>query len=378
MATSPGGADDPAYTTPGAEGAAPTVLCPKGHSNAWNYKFCGQCGAPIGVVSWPSDDVEPPAENPVKSRTPFALGAVALVVVVAVSAVMIMMVRPSGSTDQQAGDSARTSTAGAPVANAGPKLCGQATILQAESINLTPEGLQVSAAFISPCGIDIESNSALVVTVAEGRRDIAAGTFDFSADPLTIDRGMPARRTLVFPPGMYWRTPDMLTEAPALLATRDGESDRTPVASSTSSTMVASGAAEPAYGSIDGVAKAVLNELRDGDLTEVRRNFVHAWVPQISSKKVGMEAAGRTWSNSEILREHLAMRQRFGGTRLVWSGHWTTFSSPDFWVTVVGPAHYYPEGANSWCDDNGFGVDDCFAKFLSPIFGVPGTTVYRR
>jgi hypothetical protein len=61
----------------------------------------------------------------------------------------------------------------------------------------------VSAAFVSSCGGgDIESNSVLEVPVAEGRRDVAAGTFDFSSEPLAIEAGVPARRTLVFPPGM--------------------------------------------------------------------------------------------------------------------------------------------------------------------------------
>ena len=101
-------------------------------------------------------------------------------------------------------------------------------------------------------------------------------------------------------------------------------------------------------------------------------------MPQVSSKQVGLVAAGKTWTNADILGEHLELRQRFDGARLVWSGDWTTFSKPDFWVTVVGPAHYYPDDANSWCDANGFGIDDCFAKFISSVFGVPGTTEYRK
>jgi hypothetical protein len=36
--------------------AAATVLCPKGHANAWNYKFRGECRSPIGLLPWPSDD----------------------------------------------------------------------------------------------------------------------------------------------------------------------------------------------------------------------------------------------------------------------------------------------------------------------------------
>lgn len=87
---------------------------------------------------------------------------------------------------------------------------------------------------------------------------------------------------------------------------------------------------------------------------------------------------GKTWTSADILRDHLALRQRFGGARLVWSGHWTTFSGPDFWVTVVGPAQPTAAEANRWCDSNGFGADDCFAKFISTLVGAKGTTVYRK
>jgi hypothetical protein len=381
MATYSGSGDDPAHTTPDTEQAAPSVLCPQGHANAWNYKFCGQCGTPIGVVAWPAEESEQVSERPTRSRVPFAVGAAAVLVVVLVAvAVGIYLVNRTSVNDQPLNPDAPQAPAAMSPANAGPAPCPQAPLMETESIDLTSDGLEVRAAFVSPCGVDIESNSALVVTVAEGRRDVASAKFDFSKDPLAIDRGVPARRTLVFPAGMYWRTPNMLTEAPALVATRDGRAGKAAqaAASRQSSTTIASEGAKPAYGSVDGVAEAVLEELRDADLVDVRRNLVHGWVPQISSKKVGLVAAGKTWSNAEILREHLGLRQRFAGTRLVWSGHWTVFSDPNFWVTVVGPAHYYPDEANRWCDANDFGIDDCFAKFISSVFGVPGTTVYRK
>ncbi len=154
-----------------------------------------------------------------------------------------------------------------PFAQAEAASCPDDPVLEAESIDLTSDGLAVSAAFMSACaGGDVESNSALEVTVADGRRDVAAGSFDFSADPLRIEPGVPARRTLVFPPGMYWRTPDMLSGAPALAATRKGRSDRSAArGGSARTTMVAAASAAPAYGSINAVAGAVLVELRDSD-----------------------------------------------------------------------------------------------------------------
>jgi hypothetical protein len=44
----------------------------------------------------------------------------------------------------------------------------------------------------------------------------------------------------------------------------------------------------------------------------------------------------------------------------------------------TGSSDRSADDANRCCDSNAFGVDDCFAKFLSTLFGVEGTTVYRK
>ncbi|MCV6987229.1 hypothetical protein H7H78_17980 [Mycobacterium shinjukuense] len=385
MASDRGADPSPARVTPGvddhARQARPTVLCPQGHLNAWDYKFCERCGSPIGVVPWPSEESGAPQTTPGRSRVPLVvLAATLLVVAVVVTAVAYAVTRPSRNDREEPGSARGAATAGVPWGQAEAASCPDDPVLEAESVDLTSDGLAVSAAFMSACaGGDVESNSALEVTVADGRRDVAAGRFDFSADPLRIEPGIPARRTLVFPPGMYWRTPDMLSGAPALQVTRKGRSERwaAPVGSERT-TIIAAEFAAPAYGSVNAVAEEVLSELRDSDFPYVRRDISNRWVPQVSSKRVGLVAAGKTWTSADILRDHLALRQRFGGARLVWSGHWTTFSGPDFWVTVVGPAQPTAGDANRWCDSNGFGGDDCFAKFISTFVGEQGTTVYRK
>lgn len=385
MAGDRGADPGPANVTPGADDhaqhASPTVLCPQGHVNAWDYRFCERCGSPIGVVPWPSEESGTRQTAPARSFVPLVvLAATLLVVAVVVTAVGYAVTRPARNDREEPSSARGAATTGVPFAQAEAASCPDDPVLEAESIDLTSDGLAVSAAFMSACaGGDVESNSALEVTVADGRRDVAAGSFDFSADPLRIEPGVPARRTLVFPPGMYWRTPDMLSGAPALAATRKGRSDRSAArGGSARTTMVAAASAAPAYGSINAVAGAVLVELRDSDFPYVRVGIANRWVPQVSSKRVGLVAAGKTWTSADILRDHLALRQRFGGARLMWSGHWTTFSGPDFWVTVVGPAQPTAAEANRWCDSNGFGADDCFAKFISTLVGAKGTTVYRK
>ncbi|OAN30173.1 hypothetical protein [Mycolicibacterium iranicum] len=364
----------------GFDGASPTVYCPYGHINAWNYKFCGECGAPIGVVAFPEDDDVAGADRPERRRGLLIGGAIAAVVaVVGVVALVGVLI---GGTSQDEAEAPRPDPFTA--ATMDPALlvpeCTTAPVVQAESVEMTPDGLTVSAAFLSQCpGGNTEAGSGVRITVADGQRDIAAGLFDFSASPVTMKPGQTARRTLVFPAGMYWRTTAMFSGAPQLVFHLGEQSQATPVAStSVSDRLVAREVAKPEHGSVDGVAEAVLGEIRDADYSYVSGSIANRWVPQISSKKSGLEVDGKTLTSADVLRDHLALREKYSGVRLVSSGQWTTFNAPDWWITVVGVPKLGPAEANGWCDSQGLGVDDCFAKFVSSLFGVEGTTVYRK
>ncbi|MDX1874510.1 hypothetical protein SBI67_20515 [Mycolicibacterium sp. 120266] len=359
---------------------AVTALCPQGHVNAANYKFCSQCGVPIGVLPFPADDEIPDTAQSWGGRRALLIGGVVLALVVAAAGVAgaVLVVR-SGTDKPAAAPDGGFTTSGV----AAPAACAEPPILAAESMDMTPAGLTVAAAFFPGCaGGEVEAGNAVRVTVADGRRDIAAGEFDFSAAPVVMDGGAPGHQTLVFPSGMYWRTPDMVDAAPTLVAHR--AQNRPGLATAAVgrqgvAELTATAPASPEHGSVDGVAQAVLNELRDADYPYVRNIIANRWVPQVSSKRAGLEIKGRELTNADVLTDHLAYRQRYGEARLVYSGQWSTFSGPDWWVTVVGPSWYFPADANRWCDSEGFGVDDCFAKFVSSMFGAEeGTTVYRK
>ena len=103
----------------------------------------------------------------------------------------------------------------------------------------------------------------------------------------------------------------------------------------------------------------------------------NAWVPQLSSKRPGTVASGRTYDAAAILAEHEQLRARHPQARLLWSGDWPVFGSDDYWVTVLATPSSSAGGANSWCDRQGFGADDCFAKWLARSGGSEGTAVHR-
>lgn len=108
-----------------------------------------------------------------------------------------------------------------------------------------------------------------------------------------------------------------------------------------------------------------LRALADDDRAFVSSSLHNLWVPQISSKRVGLQAEGVTWDNAQILREHLLLRQQYPNSRLLWSGDWPSlFSIPDFWVTIVGTPYPDETSAQNWCTDHDLDPDHCFAKFV--------------
>ncbi|WP_235345207.1 hypothetical protein [Brevibacterium sp. UCMA 11754] len=123
----------------------------------------------------------------------------------------------------------------------------------------------------------------------------------------------------------------------------------------------------------DAPAKA-LEQLIESDRPSVKADLNGKWVPQLSSKKLGLEAEGKTWKEKDILAEHQELREEFPRVQLVWSGDFASFKEDDFWVTVVGIGYDDPEEALSWCSSHGLGADYCYAKQLNTSGGIDGTT----
>jgi hypothetical protein len=112
------------------------------------------------------------------------------------------------------------------------------------------------------------------------------------------------------------------------------------------------------------------------------RGFVTAWladrwVPQISSKRLGIVAEGTVWNDAKILSEHLQLRAQFPEARLLWSGDWSTFDAPDFWVTIAGDTFPDAAGALAWCKRKNLDRDHCYAKIVSTTHPVKGSTVFN-
>jgi serine/threonine-protein kinase len=121
---------------------------------------------------------------------------------------------------------------------------------------------------------------------------------------------------------------------------------------------------------------AALRQLRataDGDRPFVKARLADTWVPQISSKRPGVIDDGVVWDNFRTLQEFIGNRQRYDA-QLLWSGDWSTFDAPNYWVTVVPVTFTSSAGALEWCTDHGFDSWHCLAKLVSTTHPVAGST----
>jgi serine/threonine protein kinase len=104
---------------------------------------------------------------------------------------------------------------------------------------------------------------------------------------------------------------------------------------------------------------------------------VGQWIPQLSSKH-GAEPwtydpeDNVTYEPAQILQEHEQLRQQYGA-KLLWSGDWTTYDHPDYWVTVVPTTYPDSDSVLNWCRSVNRDPDHCSAQIVSTTLGPDGT-----
>jgi hypothetical protein len=380
--------------------AVVVTTCPRGHQIPTELESCPWCAidgeraarrdqrarAAAPTISYPAygstSTPTPPTPRPVASpqaargRTPLVVALVVVTVIAAVAIGFALLGRGHEPEKRAAG----TTPAGGAgnTTSAVTQACTLTTLSGTGSATMTPDGLSVNTTLDSSClSTDTLTGSSVLVTVTAGSRDVASGVFNLNAHPIAPASGESRQQRFVFPAGMYWRVPETIgnaslrVEVSGFTHTADGASGR-------SDPIVASVPSAPANGDVESTAAAALQELVDADYSFVKGNLADRWIPQISSKRVGLVTDGITYANADILRNHLELRQRYENVRLVFSGRWTTFNGDNWWVTVVGAPFGDAAAANGWCDAHGIDSWNCFAKTVSDSRGPEGTTVIRK
>jgi hypothetical protein len=123
-------------------------------------------------------------------------------------------------------------------------------------------------------------------------------------------------------------------------------------------------------------AQSALQQEVNNDRSSVEQ-LVGEWVPQLSSKSYGIVADGVTYDYEAIWNDFQTTRQSHSDALLLWSGDYTSFTYDNYWVTVVPTPSSTGKQANAWCDSQGFGKDQCFAKRISHSAPPKGSTLPR-
>lgn len=277
---------------------------------------------------------------------------------------------PENNSVERDGQSAPASTVGT---------CSAEPVVTPMTITPGEDGLVLRATMSTPCsGGDILSSNQTGVVVTMGSRLVAAASFDLSTDPVALSAD--SRRTdLVFPPGAYFDVPSTAVTAQSfdVTVTQSGPRTTTQMNADTGDIrLTAAGLLEPSGVDIESTASAALVDRVTADRDVVASQDEGRWVAQLSSKRIGLVADGRTWDSRSILEEFASLAARFGGTRLLQSDDWSVFTSPGFLVSITDQSFIDAPTAVGWCRSHGFDRDHCLAKRISRTGSPEGTTVY--
>lgn len=277
--------------------------------------------------------------------------------------------------------------------------CGSAPTFTPEQFSTASGGLTIRMKVTATCPDgDVLSGAQTRVTVKDGSNLVASGYFDFSGTPLALPKGdgdeTGGSRSveLTFGAGSFYRLPNTLgSTSGGVTSTAGGttylvECDRgTETAteapapdSSSSMSAAATGPAVPPGTNLTLSVDDALRRQANADRSFIMTNLNNRWVAQLSSKRPGLVADGKTWTNADILDEFLALRLRFNDVRLLWSDEWPVFSYHGWWVTVAAATFPGPDAANSWCSQQSFDPGHCFAKLISTTAGPENSTRYWR
>ena len=135
-------------------------------------------------------------------------------------------------------------------------------------------------------------------------------------------------------------------------------------------------AAAPASAAVSTDPQSQLGSLAASDSATIE-GLAGSWVPQLSSKRPGVIADGRSYDAAAILAEHQALRSTYPGARLLWSGDFANYRGRDFWVTVLAEPMSDAASANAWCDAQNLDGEHCYAVRLTHSGGPAGNSVMR-
>lgn len=208
---------------------------------------------------------------------------------------------------------------------------------------------------------------------------VAAAIFDFSKQPIDFSNGTAngadasaangttagsAEIKVAFTTMQYWRPYDEIDASSAEVVIQD---DQQPNGEPAAAVDGAMGGANLPDDDIESNAQVALSWQKDNDSADAG-DFYDTVTTQLSSKKLGMKADGKTWHYRDIYQQFLQLRAKNPRALLLWSGDYPTYQksgTTDYYVILSGESFDSADDAASWCTREKYGPNDCMAIDLS-------------
>lgn len=332
-----------------------TQVCPDcGTPVVAGATFCEHCGAKLTPNPITPDTPDIPAEP--RKRRPGVLAAgiaAGLAILLAVGggayAVTTRLTGKNAATTGQA-----TSTGGEAKA---VEACSKPPELAPSKMDGNwSEGFRITATVTPGCETGAYTAKDVEVDLSDDGGLMLAGVFDFSTQPVTPDS---KTVTFKYPVDGQWTTtlPNDITGL-SLTVREDMTSEGDPVESKYDGLA---GAPAPAPKDVEATALAAIEREIAGDRSTAE-GLKGWWLPQLTSRKVGLEAEGRTWTAEDIWTEFLGLKKQYELAFLVDSSdfaNYTDHGSGGWWVTLVNTLNNTQQEGQAWCDSYGRGPDGC-------------------
>ena len=316
--------------------------------------------------------VAPGAAAQTQKKLPMlTIGLIAALVVVVLFAGVALLGGRNG-TASSSGDASSaqsgTSSSSSSSSSGSASACTTAPDADVTSIDTTDGNMMVATVRLSSsCSgsskATFDANNTKIEITDSGSL-VASAIFDFSADPIDLSSSS-AQVKLAFKPNQYWTVPDQ-TSASSLSV-------------SMGSASPADGAASSLGNGVLGGANALTNDERESDAHQALENqiehdksaangFYTTYTTQLSSKRSGLNAEGKTWTYQDIWEEFLNFKERYPNALLIWSNDYPNYTKkgPSEWyVTLSGESFSSTDAADNWCSANGYDTDHCLPVDLS-------------
>lgn len=244
--------------------------------------------------------------------------------------------------------------------------CAAAPDAELQSTDHSDTTLTAAMRFTSNCS-DKDAQfkqSDVKISIKDANGDvIASAIFDFSTKPLEFDNG-DATATLAFTTQQYWRPYDQIEVSSVETVVQTKQSATGQPAAGAGDAL---GGANIADSDIERYAQLALSWQLSHD-SSTAQAFYTTYTTQLSSKKYGIQAEGKTWQYRDIYEQFLQLRIKHPKAVLIWASDWPTYTknggTSDYYVILSGESFGSTDDGSAWCTNNGYTSEDCLVVDL--------------